>query len=112
MRRHVFGGFVLMGLLYGIGGILLDARLGVSSPVAGQSLLLDALAAAVIGGTSLMGGVGTIPGAMVGALLLATIDNGMQLLNANTFLQQVVKALILLFAVALDQWANRRRVPN
>ena len=112
VRRHVFAGFVLMGLLYGIGGILLDARLGVSSPVAGQSLLLDALAAAVIGGTSLMGGVGTIPGAMVGALLLATIDNGMDLLNANSFVQQVVKALILLFAVALDQWANRRRSPS
>ena len=72
-------------------------------------LELNAIAAAVIGGTSLMGGVGTVPGAMVGALLLASIDNGMNLNNVNSFLQQVVKGLILLLAVALDQWANRRQ---
>lgn len=109
VRRHIFLGFVLMGVLYGIGGVLLDARLSASSPAAGQFLELNAIAAAVIGGTSLMGGVGTIPGAMVGALLLATIDNGMNLLNVNSFAQLVVKGLILILAVALDQFANRRQ---
>jgi D-xylose transport system permease protein len=109
VRRHIFLGFVLMGVLYGVGGVLLDARLAAWSPESGQYLELNAIAAAVIGGTSLMGGVGTIPGAMVGALLLATIDNGMNLNNVNSFLQQVVKGLILLLAVALDQWANRRQ---
>lgn len=109
VRRHIFLGFVLMGLLYGIGGVLLDARLSASSPAAGQFLELNAIAAAVIGGTSLMGGVGTVAGAMIGALLLATIDNGMNLLNVNSFAQLVVKGLILILAVALDQFANRRQ---
>jgi D-xylose transport system permease protein len=109
VRRHIFIGFVLMGVLYGVGGVILDARLASSSPSATSYLELNAIAAAVIGGTSLMGGVGTIPGAMVGALLLASIDNGMNLNNVNSFLQQVVKGLILLLAVALDQWANRRQ---
>jgi len=107
--RHIFLGFVLMGMLGGVSGVLLDARLASSSPSATSYLELNAIAAAVIGGTSLMGGVGTIPGAMVGALLLAAIDNGMNLNNVNSFLQQVVKGLILLSAVALDQWANRRQ---
>lgn len=109
VRRHIFMGFVLMGVLYGIGGVLLDARLSASSPAAGQFLELNAIAAAVIGGTSLMGGVGTIAGAMIGALLLATIDNGMNLLNVNSFAQLIVKGLILILAVALDQFANRRQ---
>lgn len=109
VRRHIFLGFILMGLLYGVGGVLLDARLAAWSPAAGQYLELNAIAAAVIGGTSLMGGIGTIPGAMVGSLLLATIDNGMSLNNVNSFLQQVVKGLILIFAVTLDQWAHRRQ---
>lgn len=109
VRRHIFIGFILMGVLYGVGGVLLDARLASSSPSATSYLELNAIAAAVIGGTSLMGGVGTIPGAMVGALLLASIDNGMNLNNVNSFLQQVVKGLILLLAVAVDQWANRRQ---
>lgn len=109
VRRHIFLGFVLMGVLYGLGGVLLDARLSASSPAAGQFLELNAIAAAVIGGTSLMGGVGTIPGAMVGALLLATIDNGMNLLNVNSFAQLVVKGVILILAVALDQFANLRQ---
>jgi D-xylose transport system permease protein len=109
VRRHIFLGFILMGVLYGVCGVLLDARLSASSPSAGQFLELNAIAAAVIGGTSLMGGVGTIPGAMVGALLLATIDNGMNLLNVNSFAQLVVKGMILILAVALDQFANRRQ---
>ncbi|MFN8224758.1 MAG: hypothetical protein U0R50_16110 [Gaiellales bacterium] len=109
VRHQIFLGFILMGILYGVCGVLLDARLSASSPAAGQFLELNAIAAAVIGGTSLMGGVGTIPGAMVGALLLATIDNGMSLLNVNSFAQLVVKGLILVFAVALDQFANRRQ---
>lgn len=108
VRRHIFLGFVLMGVLYGVGGVLLDARLASSSPSATGYLELNAIAAAVIGGTSLMGGIGTIPGAMVGALLLTAIDNGMNLNNVNSFLQQVVKGLILIVAVALDQWAHRR----
>jgi len=107
--RQIFLGFVLMGAIYGIGGVLTTARLGSSTPGLGQNLELDAIAAAVIGGTSLAGGIGTIPGVVAGALLLATIDNGMSLLNFSSFAQLVVKGLVLLLALAADTWATRRR---
>jgi len=107
--RQIFLGFVLMGAIYGIGGVLTTARLGSSTPGLGQNLELDAIAAAVIGGTSLAGGIGTIPGVVAGALLLATIDNGMSLLNFSSFAQLVVKGLVLLLALAADTWAMRRR---
>jgi D-xylose transport system permease protein len=99
-----------MGVLYGVGGVLQTARLDSASPGVGQFLALDAIAAAVIGGTSLMGGIGSVTGAMAGALLLSTIDNGMSILNMSSFAQLVLKGLILLGAVALDQYANRRRM--
>ena len=101
--------YVVEGLFVGLAGIIIASRMNSAQPCLGVGYELDAIAAAVIGGTSLMGGVGTIPGAMVGALLLASIDNGMNLNNVNSFLQQVVKGLILLIAVAIDQWANRRQ---
>jgi D-xylose transport system permease protein len=108
VRRQVFLGFVLMGAVYGVGGVLLTSRLGSAAPSMGQSLELDAIAAAVIGGTSLAGGVGTVVGAMGGALLLATIDNGMSLMNVSSFAQLVVKGLVLLAALAIDAFVNRR----
>lgn len=107
--RQVFLGFVIMGAIYGVGGVLTTARLGSSTPGLGQNLELDAIAAAVIGGTSLAGGVGTIPGVIAGALLLATIDNGMSLLDFSSFAQLVVKGLVLLMALAVDTWARRKR---
>lgn len=102
IRRHLFGGFVLMGALYGIAGVLITARLSASTPSTGNILELDAIAAAVIGGTSLRGGVGVLSGAVGGAILLATIDNGMSLLNVSSFVQQMLKGGILLVALALD----------
>ncbi len=110
VRRHLLGGFLFMGVLYGVGGVLQTARLDSAAPSVGQFLALDAIAAAVIGGTSLMGGIGSVTGAMFGALLLSTIDNGMSILNMSSFAQLVLKGLILLGAVALDQYANRRRM--
>jgi D-xylose transport system permease protein len=109
VKRQVFLGFVLMGVIYGIGGVLLTARVGSSLPSLGQNMELDAIAAAVIGGTSLAGGVGTIPGAMAGALLLATIDNGTSLANVSSFAQDVVKGMVLLLALAMDAYAMRKR---
>lgn len=109
VQRQVFLGFVLMGAIYGVGGVLTTARLGSSTPGLGQNLELDAIAAAVIGGTSLAGGIGTIPGVIAGALLLATIDNGMSLLDFSSFAQLVVKGLVLLMALAADTWAMRKR---
>lgn len=107
VRAHIFGGFVLMGLVYAIGGILLTANVGAATPTSGQFLELDAIAAAVIGGVSLFGGIGRIPAVLVGALLLTMIDNGMTVMNISSFTQDIVKGGILLVAVALDMYAKR-----
>jgi D-xylose transport system permease protein len=109
IARNTFLVFVLMGLLYGIVGVLLGARLDSAPPNGGSFMELDAIAAAVIGGTSLMGGVGTIGGALVGALLLQSIANGMSLENIQSDYQLIVTGLILTVAVYIDMAAKRRR---
>jgi D-xylose transport system permease protein len=109
VKKHIFGGFLIMGALYGVGGVLLTARLAAATPSGGTNLELDAIAAAVIGGTALTGGVGTIPGAMIGALLLATIDNGMSLMNVSSSAQLIVKGLVLLGALGVNAYLLRRR---
>ena len=103
------GGFLLMGVFYSIGGILMTARLSASTPALGQYLELDAIAAAVIGGISLRGGIGYVIGAVGGAILLSSIDNGMSLLNISSFVQMVIKALLLLIALVTDSLYNSRR---
>ncbi len=107
-NRLVLIGFVIMGAIYGIAGTMLTARAGVAGPDAGTSLELVAIAAAVIGGSSLRGGIGSIRGAILGAFLLATIDNGMSLLGVSSYAQNVVKGIILVIAVALDGYFRRR----
>lgn len=108
LTRQLFTGFILMGGMYGVAGMLMTARLGASTPTTGVYLELDAIAGAVIGGTALKGGVGTIPGAIIGAVLLATIDNGMSILNVSSFIQLVIKGLVLLFALAFDSYITKR----
>lgn len=108
VKRSVFLGFVVMGALYGVAGVLLTARLGASTPGAGQSMELDAIAAAVIGGVSLRGGTGTVAGAVTGALLLTLINNGMSIMNISSFAQSIIKGIILLLALALDAYVLRR----
>jgi D-xylose transport system permease protein len=106
--RHTLVVFVLMGALYGVVGVLLAARLDAGPPNAGTFMELDAIAAAVIGGTSLLGGIGSIEGAIVGALLMASISNGMSLLNILTWWQQIVTGLLLMGAVLVDINSKRR----
>jgi len=108
VKRHIFAGFVLMGLLYGVAGILFTARLNASTAGDGNLLELDAIAAAVIGGVALAGGKGRIPAVLVGALLLTMIDNGMSVMGVSSFMQQTVKGLILLLAVAMDVYFRNR----
>ncbi|MEP7053707.1 MAG: sugar ABC transporter permease [Actinomycetota bacterium] len=110
-RRVILTNFMIAGLAYGITGIALTAR--VSGAVAGSAglfLELDAIAAAIIGGTSLTGGRGRVFGALVGALLMGSLNNGMSLMNVPTFYQDTARGVVLLLAVALDQYSRRRVV--
>jgi len=109
IERHLVGVFTLMGLLAGAAGVVLTARVGSATPNAGQLMELDAIAAAVIGGTSLLGGQGTIWGALLGALVMASLDNGMSLLNTEAFWQPILKGAILVAAVAVDMAGRRGR---
>lgn len=94
--------FVIMGILSAVAGIVFTGRLNSASSSAGTLFEMDAIAAAVIGGTSTMGGQGTIIGAIIGALVIATINNGMSLMNVSAEYQFIVKGLILVLAVWVD----------
>ncbi|MDQ2938204.1 MAG: sugar ABC transporter permease [Acidobacteriota bacterium] len=108
IRRHILAVFCIMGALAGVASIIYTARVGSASPDAGQLLELDAIAACVIGGTSLMGGRGTVFGAILGALIMASLDNGMSLKNVEPYMQNIIKGAILVAAVGLDM-AGRRK---
>ncbi|MEZ5308853.1 MAG: sugar ABC transporter permease [Pyrinomonadaceae bacterium] len=101
-RRIVLMVFALLGAFTGLAAVIHTARVAAATPDAGTLLELDAIAACVIGGTSLMGGRGTVFGACLGALIMASLDNGMSLLNYADFTQQLIKGTILVAAVGLD----------
>ena len=107
-RRNVLKVFGLLGALTGIAAVVYTARQGSASPDAGTLKELDAIAACVIGGASLVGGRGTIFGACLGALIMATLDNGMSLLNVRDFMQDIVKGSILVAAVGLDMMGRKQ----
>ncbi|HTA77281.1 MAG TPA: sugar ABC transporter permease [bacterium] len=107
IQQHLVLVFTLMGALCGVAGIVLTARVGAASSDAGRMMELDAIAAAVIGGTSLMGGRGTVWGALLGALIMASLDNGMSLMNTEAFWQPIIKGGILIVAVALDMMGRK-----
>ncbi|AYO32836.1 TPA: sugar ABC transporter permease [Haemophilus influenzae] len=101
--------FAMNGVLVAIAGLILSARLGAGSPSAGQNAELDAIAACVIGGASLAGGVGSVFGVVIGALIIASLDNGMSMLDVPTFWQYIVKGGILLLAVWIDT-SNKKKM--
>ena len=107
-RRHILMAFALLGALVGIASLLHTGRVGSASPDAGTLMELDAIAACVIGGTSLMGGRGKVSGALLGALVMASLDNGMSLKNVADYIQDIVKGGILVLAVALDMLGRKR----
>ena len=108
VRQVTFWTFVNMGLLASVAGVVYSSRMNGAQPGAGNMFELDAIAAAFIGGASTTGGVGRVTGAMVGALIMAVMSNGMQLMGVPQSIQQVVKGLVLLLAVAFDVWNKRR----
>lgn len=101
-KKVKFWVFVNIGVLSALAGLVFTGRLNAATPQAGQLFELDAIAAAVIGGASLTGGIGTIVGAVIGALIMGVLDNGMSLLGVGVDWQQAIKALVLLGAVAFD----------
>ena len=84
-------------------GAVLTARLNSAQPTAGTGYELDAIAAVVLGGTSLSGGKGRISGTLIGALIIGTLNNGLNILNVSSFYQQVVKGIVILLAVLMDR---------
>ncbi|MEU4389029.1 multiple monosaccharide ABC transporter permease [Promicromonospora sp. NPDC023805] len=108
VKRVNFWMFVNMGFLASIAGIVYSARSNAAQPAAGNMFELDAIAACFIGGAAVTGGIGTVTGAMVGGLIMAVMSNGMQLMGIDQSVQQVVKGIVLLLAVAFDVWNKRR----
>jgi D-xylose transport system permease protein len=100
--------FMFSGLLAALGGVIQAARLDAGPPTVGLLLALDAISAAVVGGTYLFGGKGSIGGILVGTLFLASIQNGLNLEGVATYWQYIVSGTVLLGAVAVDQLAQRR----
>lgn len=108
-ERVVIKAFVLNGLLCGLAGIILTSRINSGQPAAGVGYEFDAITAVVVGGTSLMGGTGTIPGTLIGAFIIGIINNILNLLNVSSYWQQIVKGLIIALAVILDVWTKSSR---
>jgi D-xylose transport system permease protein len=106
-RRNILKVFALLGALTGIAAVINTARLGSASTDDGTLKELDAIAACVIGGASLMGGRGTIFGACLGALIMASLDNGMSLMNLSDYLKDIIKGSILVSAVGLDMFGRK-----
>lgn len=100
--------YTLCGGLAGLAGILLTSRITTGQPNAGAGFELDAIAAAIIGGTSTSGGTGTMAGALIGALLIGVISNGLDLLNVTSYYQQVVMGVIIIGAVVLDSLNHKK----
>lgn len=102
VKNHVLGLYMLTGVLSAVAGILLTARMDGATASAGTSFEMDVISACVLGGTSLSGGKGTIVGAVIGALIIASLDNGMSLMNLSYNYQSMVKGLVLILAVWFD----------
>jgi ribose transport system permease protein len=107
VKRYKVYAFILSGLVAGLGGLMAVARLGAAGPTLGQDLLLNSLAAIVVGGTSLSGGVGGPHRTLLGVLIIAILDNGLNLLGVSAYPQLVIKGAVVIAAVLVSQ--NRRQ---
>jgi inositol transport system permease protein len=107
-KHVIIKAFILDGLLTAIAGVVLMSRINSGQPAAGVSYEFDAITAVVVGGTSLSGGSGSLVGTIIGAIIVGIINNVQNLLSVNTYWQQIVKGLIILFAVILDVITKRR----
>jgi putative multiple sugar transport system permease protein len=107
-KRVTFLLFVNMGVISALAGVVFTGQLNLASPSAGNGFELDAIAAVFIGGAAVTGGIGTVPGAIVGGLIIGILNNGMSILGVGTEFQSLIKGLVLLAAVAFDVFNKRR----
>jgi inositol transport system permease protein len=107
ISRVKIGIYTFAGLLSGLAGIVLSSRISSGQPGLGMGYELDAIASAVIGGTSFSGGVGTVWGTMIGALIIGVLNNGLDLLNVSAYWQQILKGAIIVVAIIIDERKNR-----
>jgi len=108
VRRVTLFAYVLSGALAGLTGCVLMSRLVTAQPSEGVMYELDAIAAAVIGGTSLTGGIGTVSGTLIGAFVIGILRNGLNMTGVSAFVQQIIIGLVILVTVWIDQLRNRR----
>lgn len=109
VRRVIMATYVISGLCAGIGGLIVASRLESAVPDLGSGYELNAIAAIVLGGTSLMGGRGSLIGTLIGALFIAVLSNGMTLMNVESFYQQIIMGVVILAAVLIDRLRRRSR---
>lgn len=109
VRKIILSVYVITGFFAGLSAFVLSARLNSAEAVAGVGYELTVIASVVIGGTSLFGGIGTIAGTVVGAILIGVLLNGLVLLNVSAYIQQIIVGLIIVLAVAFDTYAKSRR---
>jgi len=109
IKRNIFMIFVLMGLLCGISGVVLASYVGYGTIAAGQGYELDAIGSCILGGTSTLGGVGTIFGAIIGSLIMTSLTNGLQMMNVAAAWQYILKGVVLVLAVYSDVYLKRKR---
>ncbi|MDP0384058.1 ABC transporter permease [Glaesserella parasuis] len=102
--------YVASGLLSGLTGVILASRLVTAQPNGGVTYELDAIASAVVGGTSLMGGVGTIPGTLIGSFIIGVLRNGLNMNGVSSFVQMIVIGLVIIVAVSLDQLRQSKKL--
>lgn len=101
--------YAMSGLLSGLGGVMTSSRLYSASGLLGNGYELDAIAAVVLGGTSFVGGIGSVAGTLIGALIIAFLNNGLTLMNISYFMQLVIKGLVIIIAVMIDKYRTSRK---
>jgi ribose transport system permease protein len=101
--------YVISAVLSALAGIILASRMYSGQPTAGQGYESDAIAAAVLGGTSFTGGIGTIGGTLIGALVIGVLSNGLNLLHISSYVQMVIKGIVIILAVGIDLFKNRNK---
>jgi ribose/xylose/arabinose/galactoside ABC-type transport system permease subunit len=108
-KNYKLGAYIFSGLLCGFTGVVLTSRLGSGQPATGESLMLDSVAAVILGGASLSGGAGTVTGTIIGVLVIGIMSNGLTLIGATYYMQEILKGVMLILAVLLNALRTRNR---